>query len=258
MNPSTLVIISYWSERSINPLKELISQMDIIDSGTSFDSLIVCNGFSNKVENLINQSNLSHNLRVVSRPNHGFNIGAWDYGWRCSPNYHNFLFLQDDCIIFRKNWLKAFINKFNDNNQIGLLGESINWHTSWDELSKSDYNNYHKGHTLSVKKMRRIDLYRAYLSKNLIPEGLTADHLQTLVLFTSKQILEQIKGFSIGESYGEAIASEIAISKKVQSAGYEIAMVNPHSCFHYIGHPQWLKRRRKIQQFLYWVKENIL
>lgn len=34
MNPSTLVIISYWSERSINPLKELISQIDLIDSGT--------------------------------------------------------------------------------------------------------------------------------------------------------------------------------------------------------------------------------
>lgn len=102
------------------------------------------------------------------------------------------------------------MDKFYSNPNLGLLGESLNWQTSWDELAKSNYNNHHRGHTLSGQKMRRIDLYRAYLARNLIPEGVNAEHLQSLILFTSKQILEPVQGFSIGESYGEAIASRIS------------------------------------------------
>ncbi len=36
------------------------------------------------------------------RENTGFNIGAWDYGWRHLPPYDYYLFLQDDCFIVRK------------------------------------------------------------------------------------------------------------------------------------------------------------
>ncbi len=35
------------------------------------------------------------------RENTGFNIGAWDYGWRHLPPYDYYLFLQDDCFIVR-------------------------------------------------------------------------------------------------------------------------------------------------------------
>jgi hypothetical protein len=41
------------------------------------------------------------------RENTGFNIGAWDYGWRHLPPYDYYLFLQDDCFIVRPLWLKA-------------------------------------------------------------------------------------------------------------------------------------------------------
>ncbi len=254
MEKPNLVVISYWSGRSIRPLKKLIYQINVIDSGAIFDSLIVCNGSSEQVENFINKSNLSHKFQVVKRPNFGFNIGAWDYGWKYLSNYRNFLFIQDDCIIIRENWLKAFVDKFNHDHQIGLLGERINWRNSWDDLAQSNSNSYHKKHTLNGQKMPRIDLYRAYLSKNSIPEGVTAEHIQSLILFTSKQVLEQIRGFPLGESYGEAIASEIAISKKVQAAGYNIAMVNPDKCFYYISHPQWLERKGKVKRLLHWLQ----
>ena len=99
-----LVIISYWSERDIETIKKLTLQINNINSGTYFDALIVCNGQSDRVNYLLNQLNLSRKFKVVDRENSGFNIGAWDYGWRHLSNYRNFLFLQDDCIIFRKHW----------------------------------------------------------------------------------------------------------------------------------------------------------
>ena len=253
-----LVVISYWSERDIEPLKKLVVQINEINAGTIFDVLIVCNGQSQEVNYLLEQLTLFYKFRVIQRENVGFNIGAWDYGWRQSPNYTNFLFLQDDCIIFNTNWLKAFTDKFYADPNIGLLGESLSWPIAWDELSSSEINRYYREHTIDGQKLRRIDLYRAYLVQNSIPEGPKADHLQSLILFTSQEILQEIQGFSIGISYGEAVASEIAISKKVQAAGYTIDMVDPLSYFHYIGHPQWIKRRRKIQRILYWIRSKLL
>ncbi len=63
-------------------------------------------------------------------------------------------------------------------------------------------------------------------------------------------VLEKIDGFTLGNSYGEAIASEIAISKKVQEAGYQIQIIKPNQCFYYISHPQWERRKRKIDRLI--------
>ena len=252
-----LVVISYWSQRSIKPLQKLIDQIYKINSGAIFDTLIVCNGDKNKVTNFLSQSNLSNKIKVIERENYGFNIGAWDAGWRYLPDYQNFLFLQDDCFICRENWLQAFINKFQNNPQLGLLGESLKWKMSWNGLVNSHYNNYHRSHTLNGKKMRKIDLYRAYLAKKSIQEGEYGDHLQSLILFTSKPILELVDGFPLGKSYGEAIASEIAISKKVQAAGYQIEMVDSNNRFYYISHPQWQPKPKGIKRLLYWLKSKV-
>lgn len=81
--------------------------------------------------------------------------------------------------------------------------------------------------------------------------------LQSIILFTSRSILEQIDGFIIGQNYGEAIAAEIGISKKVQGLGYQIQTINPHSCYHYIAHPQWFQRKRKIDQYWYALRSRI-
>ncbi|NET03019.1 MAG: hypothetical protein F6K61_21225 [Sphaerospermopsis sp. SIO1G1] len=254
---NNLIIISFWYERSISPLFNLLSQIRVIKSGDVFDVLIVCNADSN-LDNFATLSELENlNVKYLIRENTGFNIGAWDYGWRNFPNYDYYLFLQDDCFIVRPLWLKAFVDKFYQSPQIGLLGESLNWKCSWEELAQSSYNQIHRDHMLGGKPIKRIDLYRQFLMQNQIPEQETADHLQSIILFTSRSILEKIDGFIIGKNYGEAIASEIAISKKVQALGYQIQSVNPNSCYHYIAHPQWFKRKRRIERWIYAVRSTL-
>lgn len=45
--------------------------------------------------------------------------------------------------------------------------------------------------------------YRKYSSEL----DITPEHIQSLMLFTSRPILEKIDGFIVGKTYGEAIAS---------------------------------------------------
>ncbi len=228
-----LVIISLWTEGSIQPLLNLLKQITIIEAGVDFELAIVCNtNNSNQEKFLLNLE--SKKIKILIRENTGFNIGAWDYGWRNLPPSDNYLFLQDDCYILRRGWLKAFVDKFEQDSNMGLLGESLNWNFLWEKAPPS-------------KKEDAI-LYRNFLAKNQIPEGDTARHLQSLILFTSRSILEQINGFIIADTYREAIASEIAISQKVEALNYEINQVKPNHPFYYICHPQWKNRRRKMDR----------
>ncbi len=188
------VIISYWSGRESGSLLKLLGQIRSIEAGAPFEATIVCNGDSANLKADLLTADLAA-VPVLERLNIGFNPGAWEYGWRNFPQYDNFLFLQDDCWILRKGWLSSFIKKFYSDSQIGLLGESINWQTTWKELEKSDYNNFHRDHTLDGVEMRRVDLYRAFLRQNSIAQGDLADHLQSLILFTSSNILAHIPHF---------------------------------------------------------------
>ncbi|BCU14391.1 hypothetical protein MAN88_49550 [Microcystis aeruginosa] len=93
-----LVIISFWCERSIKPLLHLLKQLQRIESGCLFDIVVVCN--ANSLGNIPDLPQLdSQKVKYLIRENTGFNIGAWDDGWRHLPPYDYYLFLQDDCFI---------------------------------------------------------------------------------------------------------------------------------------------------------------
>lgn len=247
---TNLIIISLWIERSIKPLINLLKQIDEIEAGVPFEVAIVCNTDDLNYRSFSVNLN-SKSVKILPRENKGFNIGAWDYGWRNLPPYDHYLFLQDDCFIIRKQWLKAFVTKFYEDSNIGLLGESLNWQFTWDELQQSSYNNFHRQHNLNGKRVKRVDFYRHFLASHQIDEGKTAEHLQSIILFTSRKILEEMDGFIIGNNYGEAIGSEIAISKKVQNLGYKIQSVNPNSYYHYIAHPQWFSSKKRVERLIY-------
>ena len=66
-----------------------------------------------------------------------------------------------------------------------------------------------------------------------------AAHLPSIILFSSREVLEEIGGFPyFGPSYREAVCSEIAISRCVAWRGYRFSKVMD-SPFAMIGHPQW-------------------
>jgi hypothetical protein len=72
-----------------------------------------------------------------------------------------------------------------------------------------------------------------------IPKGDEATFLSSIVLFTSRKILEEVGGFPLmGLSYREAVGCEIAMSRLIMSRGYRISRIKTDDLA-VIGHRQW-------------------
>lgn len=233
----TAVIISYWANRPKKALIKLLRQLDKSTTSTPFETVVVCNGGNARALDL--EQTLFPNLKllVLNRENFGYNIGAWEHGWRNLPMHDYYMFLQDECYLKTTNWLDAYITKMRSNAQIGLLGESLNWGRPWSEqrLSKHAITCLN---TDDKPPFNSVDYLHNYIKNLGIPPGETAVHLQTLVLFTSGDILERVNGFNLGATYSEAVGTEIGFSKKVMAIGRTIELVGDQP-FSNIGHTQW-------------------
>jgi hypothetical protein len=236
MNPSIVVIISAWEGHPVSFLRRLIESVNRFDAGEAYDLALSVNGSEYQVP-----SDLVAGFRhIMQRENVGFNLGAWDHAWRRLPEYDHYLFLQDECFVRRKNWLRRFSRRLASENDCGLVGEHFNtgWNHPWETLLGQDDS----GYAVSEKKRRRAAFYFQMLQDWGIPPGDTAAHLTTVVQYTSRRVLEEVDGYPIRKSYREAIAAEIGFSRKIAAAGYCLRQVGRwrHSC---IGHPQWPTER---------------
>ncbi|OUL36823.1 hypothetical protein BV372_05500 [Nostoc sp. T09] len=236
------VVISYWVGSSPKFLYKLIDQIVNIKDELSFPIVLVCNGGTDIFFSLPRKFK-KYNIEIVNRPNSGFNIAAWEEGWR-SIEAKNYLFIQDDCFILDDNWYSGFIDRFHSDPTLGLLGERTNpnWDKAWSELKQSYFNQvvHYYDVASGFDLFPNVDNYLDYLKTHNIPCGEKADHLQSLVLFTTRDVLLEIDGFPLpdNDTKGRAVAAEIAISKKIQSRGYRIDIVGKHP-FTYIGHREW-------------------
>src|SRR5262249_19993193 len=77
----------------------------------------------------------------------------------------------------------------------------------------------------------RVDCYLDFFRRRGIAPGPRGDHLQSLVLFATRAVLERVGGFPECTGYGEAIAAEIGVCKRVQAAGLAVAEVGPEPFF---------------------------
>jgi len=230
--PNTAVIVSTWDGNPSGYICSLIDSLKRYDAGVPYDIYLCANGESYRLPK--NLSNIFK--KVFIRENTGFNLGAWDHAWRILPQYENYLFMQDDCYIKKDNWVKDFIGYFNSIEKCGLVGEYLNksWDMPWTELTSADGK-----HKVSKKKRERAGFYIETLRKWGIPKGETASHLTSVVHFTSRKVLEEVDGYIIVDDYHEAIAAEIAFSKKIQNKGYEIVQIGKFRHTR-IGHRQWI------------------
>lgn len=232
------VVISYYDQRDPRELVRLLRSMRKFKAGADYEILIVVNSTGKEP---LNQRSLPlrDRITIISQPNHGYNIGAWEAGWRYT-DADSLLFLQQECSIRRAGWLQAFLEKSQDPS-LGLLGESRNsaWAVPWQNLSTYERFYEMPEHEIDgVAVGDRVKCYLHHLNAWGIDPGYTADHLQSLVLFARRKVLEAIDGFPVGKNYGEAIASEIGISRKVVAAGFRLEQVGPQA-FTWIRHPQW-------------------
>jgi hypothetical protein len=226
--PTVLVVISHYNAWASDQLITLLDQMHTVPAGYPFQTRIVVNRAEPHDLDLPPRH---QSIEVVYRENTGYNIGAWEQGWREPPAFDAYLFLQEECLIVRSGWLRAFVEASNQT-QVGLVGESLRGEFSWQYLEgKPQYAESYK-------------IYREFFEEHRTPMGDDAAHLQSLVLFARHEILERIDGFPIGHEKIHAMAAEIAISKRVVARGYQIRQVGWRP-FRYIVHPQWQEFRNE-------------
>ncbi len=177
------------------------------------------------------------------------NIGAWDHAWRKYPDHDAYLFLQDECSPIRDGWLSAYVSK-GEEYGVGLVGESINekWVRSWDGLKRMWEGHEMPDHLLNGMVVNRIDLYLDFLERIGIPPGSDGAHLRALVWYAKRSVLKQIGGFPTGRTLGECIASEIAVSKKVQAVGLQAVQVATMP-FTYFAHRELIQDSEQGSSF---------
>jgi hypothetical protein len=237
--PRTCVVVSYWTGRPPKDLKKLLRDMKEVDAGSPFEVVIVVNGGDQKPLSLPPEFD-SLRPRILNRENKGWNLGAWDHGWRQAGDFDYFLFLQDDCFLKTRGWVGDFEFRFDHDSGIGLLGEEIMWdQMTWPYIRKATDRDLGSLAWPESEPVHPLDTFQTLMTKRGVPPGEVGTHLPSLILFTSKRILEEVGGFPlVGSTYYEAVACEIGISRLIASKGYRIARVRDRS-FQLIGHPQW-------------------
>lgn len=234
----SLVVVSHYDGWAPDQLIALLDQLRDVPAGAAFDVCVVVNQCGNAVLTL--PPRFSH-IPVLHRPNVGFNIGAWDHGWRTMPPYEDYLFLQEECRILRPNWLAA-IRRALARPGVGLVGESLAFAgLSWRRLD-AQYRQTSFADPVDGRSVTIPAGIRAGLERLAIPVGRSGAHLQSLVLAIRRETIEQIDGFIVADTYGAATVAECAVSKKVEALGLKVREVGPGS-FRYILHPQWRHRQ---------------
>ncbi len=126
-----------------------------------------------------------------------------------------------------------------------MLGESLSldWNRTWEELShEGKLRMQFPGHDLEGNQASRGEVYFRMFKLWGIDPGNKGDHLRSLIWACRRDVLELINGFPLGIDYGQAIAAEIATSKKIQQAGFHIKQIRWRP-FTYIEHPEWIHTR---------------
>jgi len=222
----TLVIISYYDARPIDNLKCLVSQL-LRDPSDGYDICVVVNATKPDTDAFL----IKHaGFTVIRRENIGFNIGAWDHGWKAIPGYEYYIFLQDECIVRRDDWLASYKAIFKKYNNKLLMGESKMYWDSWSALRK-------KYAPIAVECRRLAAVYG-------VAPGRTPTHIQSLVFAAPAETLNKLGGFFFAEDKVEAMATEILISRHAVSKGIPIVQ-SAWRPFTYFGHEQWNEIRGK-------------
>ena len=230
----TLVVISFYDRRDIDNLDKLLCSMQRHDAGADYSVCIVVNRTSDvKISPGFNVDS------ILYRNNTGMNIGAWDFGWRKNPGFSDYLFLQDECYICKDGWISAFQEAAREP-KVGLVGEALNtkWDQSWDRLKKLQQDICLPEHEINGCKANRVDVYLKFLSDHNVPAGSNGKHMRSLVWFFRHDVMKRIDGFPGGGNYGECIASEIGVSKKIESLGLSVIQVKEMP-FYFIRHLEW-------------------
>jgi hypothetical protein len=231
-----LVVISYYDRRPTDCLRALLHSMAAMPAGMAFDALIVANTTRDELPVM---PHAPFPLSVLRRENTGMNIGAWDAGWRAFPGRKAYVFLQDECLIVREGWLKGLVDR-SLGHDVGLVGESSNpaWEAPWTRLKAIHAASKLPDHYIDGRPAARVDTYLHHITRWGIDPGATGAHQRSLTWGMRGEVLQAIDGFPIGADYGECIAAEIAVSRKIAAEGLRVVQAR-QAPFHFVRHREW-------------------
>jgi hypothetical protein len=236
--PATRVVICYWTGQPIKNLYRLLAQMQKVDAGSPFDTVIVANG--GDLAPVVLPSRFD-DLRatVINRENHGYNIEAWDVGWR-DKAYEFYLFLQSECFLKTRNWVADFEFRMARDRGIGLLGERYLWEQmTWSFIREATDRDLGDSVWPKGEPLHPIDNIRDHLERHGYPLTDLGSHLVSIIQFTSRAVLEEVNGYPrLGSTYRAACAGEIGFSRVIASKGYRISKIRDRD-FSVIGHRQY-------------------
>jgi len=231
-----LVVVSYYDRRPLGCLLDLLKSLQQYKAGQDFEVLVVVNQTR---ETLPQLPSMPFPLAIVGRENTGMNIGAWEAGWRLMPGRSLYVFMQDECLVMRDKWLAAYAERCAESG-VGLVGESLNlaWSRPWSQLRVMHAGARMPDHMIDGNPADRVDVYLECLRRWGIDAGETATHLRSLIWVATYATLSNIGGFPIGGDYGDCIAAEIAVSRKVEAAKLRVVQVREVP-FYFAVHREW-------------------
>lgn len=227
-----LVVVSHYCARPREPLDRLLAQLVHVPGQTT---VVV---FNDDRCNSESWGTLGA-LELLTRPNRGMNIGAWDAAFReRGDRYSHMIFLQDECEVVRADFVQAYCEKL-DEPHVGMIGESINskWDQNWSVLSRSSLN-YPVGQDSQGRTIDRVFHYRQCMHAWGIEPGPTGRHLRALVWGLRTEVLRSIHGFPIGSDKESCIAAEIAVSRHVEHKGW-LVLQSDTQPFRFLQHCEW-------------------
>lgn len=231
---STCVVVSHYNAWPTDQLIRLLDQTLALRPDRPFHTRVVVNRALDK--DLVLPSRHAH-VDILYRGNAGYNIGAWDLGWRDEPAFDAYLFLQEECVLRGRGWLDAFIHRLRDP-CVGLVGESLVWERPWRELEATQHRPDGDLFRIDGLPVDHFACYYEHMRRQGVERGATGAHLQSLIWAARRDVLEKIGPFPVGLDYGEAVSAEILVSKKVQTLGLAVCQVG-WLPFTRIEHPQW-------------------
>lgn len=239
--PATCVIICYWVGDPLKNLFKLLDQMLRVEAGAIFSVVVVVNGGDKKPLSLSSKYNIL-NATIINRINNGYNIEAWDTGWRAHPHYDYYLFLQSDCFLKKSNWIADFEFRMAHDRGIGLMGEMYFWEQkTWQFIRESTDRDLGDTCWPQNEPLHPIDAIKTAIQEHGLPLTELGTHISAIIHFTSRKILEEIGGYPLfGSTYRLASASEVAFSRLIESKGYRLSKIRDRD-FSIIGHRQYTR-----------------
>jgi hypothetical protein len=220
MPASSRVVVSYYDQRPIGTLLALLDQTMSIDAGAPFDLCVVVNAENSTLTRLPERHK---GVEVLHRENRGFNVGAWQHGWKANPPYDFYLFLQDECVIRRPGWLAAIAGAARKP-RVGFIGEGVDCYESWETFARCWPPIASEAYSMAAEKG--------------IALGARPDYVQTLIVGARREVLESTGGFVVSDGKIGACAGEILTSVRARAHGFRNVQVAWRP-FEFIRHPQW-------------------